>query len=86
MVFELQLLHGAPYPQPVSANDSIRLNAYFYNKVNEYKGIEKADLNMEKVLADVFDTNLGSIDIVDSGKHIFKVNDWKGKDINVIIY
>ena len=42
MVFELQLLHGAPYPQPVSANDSIRLNAYFYNKVNEYKGIEKA--------------------------------------------
>ena len=51
-----------------------------------YKGIEKADLNMEKVLADVFDTNLGSIDIVDSGKHIFKVNDWKGKDINVIIY
>jgi hypothetical protein len=27
----------------VSANDSIRLNAYFYNKVNEYKGIEKAE-------------------------------------------
>ena len=51
-----------------------------------YKGIEKADLNMEKVLADVFDTNLGSIDVVDSGKHIFKVNDWNGKDINVLIY
>ena len=41
---------------------------------------------MENVLADVFDTNLGSIDVVDSGKHIFKVNDWNGKDINVLIY
>lgn len=51
-----------------------------------YKGIEKADLNMEKVLADVFDTNLGSIDVVDSDKHFFKVNDWNGKDINVLIY
>jgi hypothetical protein len=51
-----------------------------------YKGIEKADLNMEKVLADIFDTNLGSIDVVNSDKHIFKVNDWNGKDINVLIY
>lgn len=51
-----------------------------------YKGIEKADLNMEKVLADVFDTNLGSIDVVNSDKHFFKVNDWNGKDINVLIY
>ena len=41
---------------------------------------------MEKVLADVFDTNLGSIDVVDSSKHIFKVNDWNGEDINVLIY
>lgn len=51
-----------------------------------YKGIEKADLKMEKVLADLFDTNLGSIDVIDSDKHIFKINDWNGKDINVIIY
>jgi hypothetical protein len=51
-----------------------------------YKGIEKADLKMEKIIADVFDTNLGSIDIVDADKHIFNVNDWGGKDINVIIY
>ena len=40
-----------------------------------YKGIEKADLNMEKLLADVFDTNLGSIDIVDSEKHCFKIEE-----------
>ncbi len=46
-----------------------------------YKGIDKADLNMEKVLADVFDTNLGSIDVVDSDKHIFNVD-----NLNVIVY
>ena len=40
-----------------------------------YKGIEKADLNMEKILADVFDTNLGSIDVVDSDKHAFYIDD-----------
>jgi hypothetical protein len=51
-----------------------------------YKGIEKADINLEKALADVFDTNLGSIDVIDTDKHIFKVNDWNNKDINVLIY
>jgi hypothetical protein len=51
-----------------------------------YKGIEKADENMEKVLADVFYTNLGSIDVIDSSKHLFKINDWNGEDINVLIY
>ena len=51
-----------------------------------YKGIEKADINLEKTLADVFDTNLGSIDVVDSDKHIFKVNDWNNNDVNVLIY
>ena len=51
-----------------------------------YKGIEKADIKMEKVLADVFDTNLGSIDIVDADKHIFKIEDWEGEDKKVIIY
>lgn len=51
-----------------------------------YKGIEKADIKMEKVLADVFDTNLGSIDVVDADKHIFKIEDWEGEDKKVIIY
>jgi hypothetical protein len=51
-----------------------------------YKGIEKSDLKMEKIIADIFDTDLGSIDIVDADKHIFNVNDWNGKDTNVIIY
>lgn len=51
-----------------------------------YKGVEKATQKMEKVLADYFDTNLGDIDIVDSDKHIFKINDWKNSDVNVVIY
>jgi hypothetical protein len=51
-----------------------------------YKGIEKATQKMEKVLADYFDTNLGDIDIVDSDKHIFKLNDWENSEWEVVIY
>lgn len=51
-----------------------------------YKGIEKSDINMEKSLADYFDTNLGDIDIIDSGKHLFKVSGWSDEDIKVVIY
>jgi hypothetical protein len=40
-----------------------------------YKGLEKADIEMEKALADFFDTNLGSIDVVDSDKHVFFIDD-----------
>ena len=51
-----------------------------------YKGIEKATQKMEKILADYFDTNLGDIDIVDSDKHIFKLNDWENSEWDVVIY
>jgi len=51
-----------------------------------YKGIEKADLKMEKVLANYFDTNLGSIDIKDSDKHIFRLEDWEGDNKDVVVY
>ena len=51
-----------------------------------YKGIEKATIDYEKVLADHFDTNLGSIDVVDSDKHMFMVNGWEGQDVTVVIY
>jgi hypothetical protein len=51
-----------------------------------YKGIEKATQQMEKVLADHFDTNLGDIDIIDADKHIFKINDWNNYDAEVVIY
>jgi hypothetical protein len=55
-------------------------------KQSLYKGIEKATSSQEKVLADHFDTNLGDIDIIDSDKHIFKINDWNNQDVEVVIY
>jgi hypothetical protein len=63
-------------------------NDYKISSMKEclYKGIEKADIKMEKILANYFDTNLGSIDIKDSDKHIFRLENWEGDDKNVIIY
>ncbi len=51
-----------------------------------YKGIEKSDIKMEKSLADYFDVNLGSIDVIDSEKHKFRLEDWQNDDWNVVIY
>jgi hypothetical protein len=51
-----------------------------------YKGIDKADIKMEKILADYFDVNLGSIDVLDSDNHKFKLEDWQNDDWNVVIY
>ena len=51
-----------------------------------YKGIEKATIEYEKSIADHFDTNLGDIDIVDADRHLFKINDWNGEGVNVVIY
>jgi hypothetical protein len=51
-----------------------------------YKGIEKSDINMEKALADKFDTSLSDIDILDSDKHLFKVSGWSNEDIKAVIY
>ncbi len=51
-----------------------------------YKGIDKSNIEMEKVLADYFDTNLGSIDVVDSDKHIFEIEEWEGEKRKVVIY
>lgn len=51
-----------------------------------YKGIEKATSKMEKIIADHFDVNLGEIDIIDSGKHLFKLNDWNNNDYKIVVY
>ncbi len=51
-----------------------------------YKGIDKSTTKMEKILADYFDTNLSDIDIEDSSKHKFKINEWENDDISVIMY
>lgn len=59
-----------------------------YSSVREclYRGINRADITMEKSLADYFDTNLGDIDIVDAEKHIFSINDWQGDNLQVVVY
>lgn len=51
-----------------------------------YKGVEKSTLSQEKILADYFDTNLSSINILDSDKHHFSIEDWEGDKKEVIIY
>ena len=51
-----------------------------------YKGIEKSTNQMEKIIADYFDTNLGDIDVVDSNKHTFKINHWENDELGVTIY
>ena len=51
-----------------------------------YKGIDKSNIEMEKVLADYFDTNLGSIDVIDSDKHVFEIEEWEGEKRKVVIY
>mgnify|MGYP006890185254 CR=1 FL=1 len=51
-----------------------------------YKGIDKSNLKMEKVLADYFDTSLGQIDVVDANKHMYRINNWDKDVNNVVIY
>jgi hypothetical protein len=54
-----------------------------------YKGIggtDRTDSKVEKFLADHFDTNLSQINIIDSDKHLFKVNNWENDDLLVIVY
>jgi hypothetical protein len=49
-----------------------------------YKGIDKSNIHHEKILADYFDVSLSHIDIVDSDKHIFKID--TKNDINCVIW
>jgi len=51
-----------------------------------YKGIDKSTTQMEKVLADHFDTSLSHIDVINSDKHSFKIENWNGENIEVVIY
>jgi hypothetical protein len=46
-----------------------------------YKGIDKATVEHEKILADYWDASLSQIDIISAEKHIFKFN-----DLEVVIY
>jgi len=51
-----------------------------------FKGIENSELSHEKSISDYFDIDLSSIDIVDSKKHLFKVIDWNGTDLLVVVF
>jgi len=55
-----------------------------------YKGIGYSDINMEKKIADIFNSSLSEINVIDSDKHLFKVNLWNNengkKDIDVVIF
>lgn len=50
-----------------------------------HKGIEKSNIEHEKILADIFDVSLSHVDIVDSDKHLFKIEGLRG-DTECVIY
>jgi hypothetical protein len=50
-----------------------------------YKGIDKSNIHHEKILADHFDVSLSHIDIINSDKHIFKIETLNG-DLECVIY
>jgi hypothetical protein len=50
-----------------------------------YKGVDKSNIHHEKILADYFDVSLSHIDIIDSDKHIFKI-ETLNSDIECVIY
>lgn len=50
-----------------------------------YKGVDKSNIHHEKILADCFDVSLGHIDILDSDKHLFRVQTLKD-EIECIIF
>lgn len=47
-------------------------------------GLERPDINAEKELSIIFDVNVGDIDIEDSKRHIFSIDNWDTK-FNVVI-
>lgn len=50
-----------------------------------YKGLGKATAEMEKYLADVYDSNLSNVKLIDSDRRFFTVNSWS-KEYEVVIY
>jgi hypothetical protein len=50
-----------------------------------YKGIDKSNIHHEKILADYFDVSLSHVDIIDSDKHVFKIESITG-DLECVIY
>lgn len=51
-----------------------------------YKSINNAGSDAEKVIADYYDTNLGSVEIDSPEAHVFSVSGWHNDKIRVIVY
>lgn len=51
-----------------------------------YLGLGNATSEMEKHLADYYDTNLSNIDLLDTRRRKFKVSSWERENKEVIIY
>lgn len=51
-----------------------------------YKGIEKSNIEYEKVLADYYDTSVGHVEIVNDLEHIYTIDSLSQHDIKVLIY
>jgi hypothetical protein len=47
--------------------------------------LKEADVNYEKVLADLYHSSVGHVEVVDKSEHKYKVTDF-GKEIEVVIY
>ena len=57
-----------------------------FSKLNESSvNVGSPSVEHEKVLADVFNTSLGHIDVLDPQLHLFKISDF-GKDVYAIIF
>jgi len=57
-----------------------------FSKLNESSiNVGSPSVEHEKILADVFNTSLGHIDVLDPQLHLFKISDF-GKDVYVIIF
>jgi hypothetical protein len=67
-------------------NFNFRLDSESKVKFDLFKGIENSELGHEKSISNYFDIDLSAIDIVDSTKHLFKIEDWDGNDLYVIVF
>jgi hypothetical protein len=60
--------------------DGILTFESFKNQINESViEVKKADINHEKILADLYNTSLGHIEPIDLEKHIYEVSDFGDK-------
>lgn len=50
-----------------------------------HKGINKSNIEHEKILADYFDVSLSHVDVIDSDRHLFKIEGLRG-DTECVIY